>query len=45
MQFWTKILPVFFVEWFAKKHLERHTIGKETIVMPYKGVYFVVKKP
>lgn len=44
MQLWTKILPFFIVEWIAKKHLERWSMGKETIVEPFKGVYFVVEK-
>jgi hypothetical protein len=46
MKPWTKILPMFVVEWLAKRNLERfhYQATNETIVNPYKNVYFVVKK-
>lgn len=45
MKRWTKILPVFVVEWLAKRWLERWRLGSgETIVVAYDDVYFVVEK-
>lgn len=52
MKAWTKILPFFFIEWYAKKYTERFDLntktpvfGKktETWVSPYKGVLILNK--
>ncbi len=35
---WTKILPFFFVAWYAKRNCEIYTFYGHPHVMPYKGV-------
>jgi hypothetical protein len=42
MKLWTKILPFVIVEWFAKKHLSRNSLGNKTVVSPYRGVWLEV---
>ena len=38
MKTWTKILPFFFVEWYAKKNAECWRDSEGYFVYPYDGV-------
>ncbi len=43
MKTWTKILPFFFIEWYAKRHMQRYDIpakDSKTVrfIRPYENV-------
>ena len=44
---WTKILPYFIVEWYAKKHCERMTLkmvdGEAIVVNPYSHTIIAIE--
>lgn len=51
MKVWTKILPFLFIEWYAKKQLERFNLNtktpvftknKESWVSPFKGILILI---
>jgi hypothetical protein len=44
MKWWTKILPYCFIEWYAKRNLQRVPITNEVVVIPYRGVYIKVEE-
>lgn len=43
MKWWTKILPFFFIEWYAKKHVEWLTDQDGNYVYPYEHVKIYTK--
>jgi len=42
MKTWTKLLPFFVVEWWAKKYCQMYTTIGFTIVSPYKDVRLIL---
>ena len=47
MKTWTKILPFFFIEWFAKRYTEIFSMNENwvkdnpNVVVPFKGIYII----
>ena len=41
MKSWTKILPFFIVEWYAKRNLSKNSVRGSDYVRPYKGTLFL----
>ena len=39
MKTWTKILPFFFIEWFAKRYLMVEKLDDHVVTSPYGGVW------
>ena len=43
MRAWTKILPFVFIEWYAKRNLERHRMMGIDVLKPYPNVSIHIK--
>lgn len=44
MKFWTKILPFFLIEWYARKNVESWEDKDGIFVYPYPGVKIYIDK-
>jgi hypothetical protein len=44
MNNWTKILPLIFIEWLAKRNLSKIKVNGEDGVRPYKNVFITFEK-
>lgn len=44
MKPWTKLLPFFFVQWYAKKHMQTNTLGGRAGVWAYRDTFFTLRQ-
>jgi len=43
MKPWTKLLPFFFVQWYARRHLSKNTLGGKSGVWAYRDTFIAMK--
>lgn len=45
MKIWTKILPFFIIEWYAKKYLSLHELKTDGLIFvrPYKDILMLIE--
>lgn len=41
MKPWTKILPFFFVQWYAKRYMQTNTLGGRSGVWVFRDTFFI----